>query len=569
MTRQSDARQLTHVITQLCERPDDGPLRQALTRDNYISVDNILYTPQEDLKLLEYANEDGELQEVPKGDIAILSILRDFAAHRRHNGNPIDDWTEVTQEDFREFRISTLGSTTSGGRALQENERPADDAAAHAIKDFEKSIKRDPDAFPLLQDGKNWNKWWTDFVYEVQSQGLDNLLNKNYTPTTASEITLFEKQSRYMVSVCNKKLRSDKAKEIIREHKGKRFQAQLILRDVQEYGQKSTSAKAASRKILKSLMDARVNSPTPRWKGGTLGFVRSWKEQCDQYEELKGQPLDEDSKLTMLQTAVRPFPDLRSIATQSTISGALDKDKEVTFAQYYELLQTAAEQYDEEHGKSIAKSRRQVFHTEFDGQTEDEYECDPDYEYEANRTGTTRTPRPSKGFMPSNAWRALTPEQQELWQSFPSDIRETILAARSSRQETSVNMHAVSAEDYLRSLQVNLTDMSGHELITAMNHDQERNTKVSWADDDAAATFDDDNPSDSTGSERVAAKATMTPRHSPTSVINVLSHDTKKKAKQGTKPKPDILGESGSTCDVELNGKRLTLKLLGPPTATK
>ena len=100
MTRASDARQLTHVITQLCERPDDGPLRLGLNRDNYTSIDNILYTPQEDLKLLEYVNSNGDLQEVPKGDISILNILRDFAAHRRHNGEPIDDWTEVTQEEF-------------------------------------------------------------------------------------------------------------------------------------------------------------------------------------------------------------------------------------------------------------------------------------------------------------------------------------------------------------------------------------------------------------------------------------------------------------------------------------
>lgn len=562
MTRQSDARQLTHVITQLCERPDDGPLRQALNREGYTSIDNILYTPQEDLKLLEYVNSNGDLQEVPKGDISILNILRDFASHRRHNASPIDDWTEVTQEEFREFRRSTFGMTANGGRTSQETERPTSDPTAHAIKDFDKSVKRDPESFPLLQDGKNWNKWWTDFVYEVEAQGLDNLLNENYTPVTPSEITLFEKQSRYMMSVCNRKLRTDKGKEIIRTHKKKKFQAQLVLRDIKEYGQKSTSAKTTARKILKSLMDARVNSPTTRWKGGTAGFVRGWKEQCDQYEELKGKPLDEDSKLTMLQTAVRPIPDLNTITTQSTISGALDKDKEVTFAQYYELLETAAEQYDEEHGKAATKSRRQVFLHEVDDQDDED---DHRYEYGANRTA--RTPRSSGGFMPSNAWRSLSEEQREMWLSLPSDVRETILSARSPNKEASVNMHDISAEDYLRSLQVNLTDMSGQDLIDAMCHDQEPSKEVSWADDDAHANYDKDNPSDSTGSDRIAAKTTMTPRHSPTSVMKVLSHDTARKPKQATKPKPDFLGKTGSTCDVELNGKKMTLKLLNPPGA--
>ena len=91
-------------------------------------------------------------------------------------------------------------------------------------------------------------------------------------------------------------------------------------------------------------MDAPVNSPTARWKGGTAGFVGYWKEQCDQYKELRGRELDEYSKLTMLQTAVRAIPDLNAITTQRTISGPLDKDKEVSFLEYYGLLETAAEQ---------------------------------------------------------------------------------------------------------------------------------------------------------------------------------------------------------------------------------
>ena len=95
-----------------------------------------------------------------------------------------------------------------------------------------------------------------------------------------------------------------------------------------------------TRKIFKFLMDARVNSPTTRWKGGTAGFVHYWKELADQYEELKGKEMDEDSKLTMLQTAVRAVPDLNAITTQSAISEA---HREVSFAQYYDLLEAAAE----------------------------------------------------------------------------------------------------------------------------------------------------------------------------------------------------------------------------------
>ena len=558
MTRQSDARQLTHVITVLCDRQDTGPLRRALDRENYTSIDNILYMPQAELKELEYVDDDGNIMGVPKGDIGILNILRDFAAHRRATSSPITDWTDITADEFLTFRMSTYGTIASGGRASLEGDRGQTDPTATAIKDFDKSVKRDPESFPLLQDGKNWNKWWSDFQYEAHAQGLENMLDGDYVPQTASEVTLFEKQSKYMTSVLNKKLKSDKGKEIIRAHKGKAFQAQLVIKDIQEYGQKSTSAKSNARRILKLLMDARVNSPTVRWKGGTAGFVRYWKEQCDQYEELKEQPMDEDSKLTMLQNAVRPIPDLNAITTQSAISGALDKDKQVTFAQYYELLEAAAEQYDEEHGKSTTKGRRQVFLHDIGEHDEDVYAVEQGYDgYEANRTGMMR----AKGFMPGSAWRALSEEQRELWLSLPDNVRETILNARSPSKETSANLHDISAEDYIQSLQVNLTDMSGHDLITAMRHEQGDEKGVTWADANETTTQDQDGGK--AGSERVAAKTTFTPRSSPASVLNVLSHNTSKKAAGVTKPKPDIKTTTPvTTCEVMHQGKKLTLALL-------
>ena len=61
---------------------------------------------------------------------------------------------------------------------------------------------------------------------------MDNLLDEDYVPRTAGEVQLFEKQSKYMMSVFIKKLKTDKAKAVIRSHKGKKFQAQLVLKDV-------------------------------------------------------------------------------------------------------------------------------------------------------------------------------------------------------------------------------------------------------------------------------------------------------------------------------------------------
>jgi len=83
------------------------------------------------------------------------------------------------------------------------------------LAEFKKGIKRDPSQFPTLSDFKEWDSFFRSFVIEAKAQGLNNVIDPKYRPRTDEEKSLFECQNKFMLSVFNKKLKTDKAKEAI------------------------------------------------------------------------------------------------------------------------------------------------------------------------------------------------------------------------------------------------------------------------------------------------------------------------------------------------------------------
>ena len=339
MTRASWAQQRKHVITELLDLAEDGALAKAFDRDGITCIHDVMNRTTEYLSGLKYINDNGELAEVPAANVNLLIILKDFANLRIDEDNHVTDWTTVTKEEFKEYRIDAV-------RINRERERATGVTAPtpQSVKEFDKSIKNDPEAFSVLKDNKNWDAWYTSFRRQAESQRLTNILNPDYKPTTVDEKELFKRQNQYMISVFDKKLQTDQAKETMRMHKNAEYQAQLVLRDIKKYGEESTTASIASSKIMEYLVSAKWGSPTTRWKGGATGYVRYWKEQCRCYEEMTGiDPFPDRTKITMLQSAVSTLPELNAIKTQDEHMRAVNKDYKLSFQAYYDLLISAAE----------------------------------------------------------------------------------------------------------------------------------------------------------------------------------------------------------------------------------
>jgi hypothetical protein len=149
LTRGQGEAALRHVVRNVMNQPDDGPLERSLTNAQLIHVGLLGSLIETDIEDLTYvAATEGEAQ--PQAPIPIgpgqRGILRAFLAYIRYRGmqpDPIgDDWLDVTQVEFDLYRISPLFngtifgnpmSTTTGGSAASSVGAPRDPVASSVI----------------------------------------------------------------------------------------------------------------------------------------------------------------------------------------------------------------------------------------------------------------------------------------------------------------------------------------------------------------------------------------------------------------------------------------------------
>jgi hypothetical protein len=86
--------------------------------------------------------------------------------HGKLDGDAIlEDWSNVTSEDFKEYRASKMhlsaraglpnpNPTTAGAIALLPFVRPRD-----PLGEYRRGVRRDPNAFVFLKEDKQWDSW--------------------------------------------------------------------------------------------------------------------------------------------------------------------------------------------------------------------------------------------------------------------------------------------------------------------------------------------------------------------------------------------------------------------------
>jgi hypothetical protein len=194
-TRAQGKAALRHVLRNVMNRPDNGPVERSLTNAKLIDVGLLGSLIESDIENLTYvAATEGKAP--PQAPIPIgpgqRGILRAFLAYIRYRGtqpDPIGDgWLDVTQVEFDLYRISPLFngtifgnpmSTTTGGSAASSVGDPRDPVA-----DFKRGIKRDPSQFPTLKGEKQWDNWDRTNRAQARAQGVEQILDSSYVPTT-------------------------------------------------------------------------------------------------------------------------------------------------------------------------------------------------------------------------------------------------------------------------------------------------------------------------------------------------------------------------------------------------
>ena len=493
---------LTHVIdVVLGESASPTPLlaiKTALKENGILNIGDLMGLSKTDIEDLTYDvpnSGNNDVMFLNKGEAGLLNQFQAFVKYRRDDGDPINNnWTSITNAQFDEYRTrpeetgplaATTHSTTTTTPSNASQRSPAND--------FKKGIRRDPNMFHTLKDMKTWDNWKRSTIAQARSQGVEEILDANYKcgPNETDKQELFDEKQKYMYGVFEQKLLTDTGKTIVRDYA---FDAQTIYAELVKAAVSSTRASLESNDILRYIIGAKFGDGS--WKGTSVSYIHHWKNQLRLYHDLchKDDRFSERQQMTMLQNAVHDIEELRAVkvqADQYKATSTKSSEKSMEYAQYVNLLISAAENYDWTFATKARGTQRPPKRAVYNHEITS-YEPDGDdgtcYDLADNLDGTYLDndcygidsnlemiqahahERLQGSRMGYGKWQSLDPASRELWDKLPDEAKVLILSgrrpapqparpggrnfstgrppSRAPRPATTVNLHDISVFDY-------------------------------------------------------------------------------------------------------------------------
>ncbi len=238
-----------------------------------------------------------------------------------------------------------------------------------AADQFKKSIKWDMTAFKPLKDRKNWNPWYRDFVATAKAQGLGNILDPTYMPSTPDEQALFDILQDYAFAVLTRCLVEAQAADLVRSYTGtlagaNAGNAQKLHEAL--YALMSTGITARTqRTTLESKLIALHLDQS--WNRGICAFLTHFSHLLKDLRELRD-PSDTTSYndtwcMSTIDTALGPHKEMSShVSSLATMRSALQAASTtalpaLTFADYFVQLHNHAIVLDDKNTKARQTAR--------------------------------------------------------------------------------------------------------------------------------------------------------------------------------------------------------------------
>ena len=211
-TRQEQQAELEHVLDNVLELPQGHPVRDALQHERIVSMEQLLMLSHEEMAAMQYQrrtnNNRVEMKTVSMGDVALLKPLCDMQYYKESSGEPLNDWTSVTRDEFQDFRRRWVWL-----RSTPRQPGVAPTIATNQLANFEKGIKRDLSAFPTLTDIKRWDGYERSLMIQAHAQGVSDVMDPTFQPIGADAIALFKRQCDFMMGVFDAKLKTIEREE--------------------------------------------------------------------------------------------------------------------------------------------------------------------------------------------------------------------------------------------------------------------------------------------------------------------------------------------------------------------
>jgi hypothetical protein len=225
LSRAQATEALAHVLGNVMGLQDISHIHQALDRDGYNNIFDFMSLNRLTIDDLRY-QVDGDERNLLRAERGLLATFIDYVGYRQQESDPIgDNWTQITREQFDEFRVMPRQGPSGPGIPTApiarvgppNSSRPTTHSYTPADL-FRKGIKRDPTLFPKLKDEKHNDTWHRALLTQARAQDVDQVLDPAYSPSTQEDIDLFEWKKKYMYAVFENNVLTDRGKAIVREH---------------------------------------------------------------------------------------------------------------------------------------------------------------------------------------------------------------------------------------------------------------------------------------------------------------------------------------------------------------
>ena len=198
----------------------------------------------------------------------------------------------------------------------------------------------------------------------AKSHECEEVLEPEYTPSN-SEKELFDAKQVFMFSVLDKHLLTDMGKTIVRKYVHT-TDAQSVWKDFQEHMKPSSKGPSEKRSLTQYVTNTVLGD---NYKGTTEQFVLHFNEEFRQLVEIseESEHSPPQIKLRLLQNAVRPINDLRTVETLDefqSITTGYGRSSSLKYQTYYDLLINACFRYDTTKKANVAK-RGHIYQTTF------------------------------------------------------------------------------------------------------------------------------------------------------------------------------------------------------------
>jgi len=486
---------VTHVLEYVLGVGLDHPVAHAFRHEEYINMDFLVNERTLVLENMGYLDENDQHVTLRKSHIREIKFLvRYYKTFSDEHGYL--DWTAVTRESFEEFFHHPANARYAMLEQLPPDSTAHPDHPSHQrhklvnqdLVTFKKSIKLNPDSFPVLNNEAMWESWNRETNNQAAAQMLKDVFDLRYNPTSF-EKELFQMRQEWVYALFDRTLKCGKAKEILRKYSSTR-DAQSVYRDLCAYFGKSTKRELTTSELLSYILNIKYDNS---WKGTSQSFLLHWTERVRLYDEITQssndsahQPLTPSLKLIVLKQAVYSVPEFRAISGNADTLHAAGYDGKgnanLGFDAYYRLLSAQSLRYD--YARSTKKSastgglfgtvegfameqgfpQYEAYPTSSDATIEQDFDMDTPmetvlaYQAQQRREASPGFRPPSAVRLPEEQWRQLNPTARSAWLSMDDASKRIIMGSKPSPAPNSrfppsnrtANLHEISAYDFIQ-----------------------------------------------------------------------------------------------------------------------